>query len=53
MLGLLKKEREVESFKATTSIKNRGSKKKKTSTVAVRRGRVVNSRLEKESNLTA
>ena len=52
MLSLLKKEREVESFKALASIKNKGSKKKKTSTVVVRRNKVVNSKLKKKSNLT-
>ena len=51
MPSLLEKKRKVKSFKAIISIKNEGSKKKKTSITAVRESRVVNSRLKKKSNL--
>ena len=53
MPSLLKKERKVKSFKALTSIKNRESKKKKTSIIIVKRDKVANNKLKKKSNLTA
>ena len=52
MSNFLKEEGEVESFKALTSIKNGDNKKKKT-IIVVKRGRVVNSKLKKKSNLAA
>ena len=50
MSSLLKEKREVKGFKVLTSVKNKDSKKKKTS-IIIKKGKVVSNKLKKKSNL--